>query len=492
MKQRLVSLVIAAMLLCMAAVPAAVAQTVQPDFSEHVAVEYMGWSNNGLDGSDSVYKKIEELFNMDLTYTSVPNGDYETFANQRFASGDIPVMFKTMVPNVSSMEIYRQFKEDGAIINISEYVDKYGFENLKARLNEDWAQPMREDDGFYMVPNKLGPAMQAMFVRQDWVDKLGLAAPKTYDEFKTYLKAMVDADPDGNGATGLTVVGVAGLEHVISAFTGKSGDWVFSNGEWVHKSLAEGFKEGVAYCADLYKEGLLDAEFAMMNNTTIQEKLTSGKAAALILNGTAAWWNPMETALKAYKPDGVLGALSEWPAGPAGEIKQGGAYFFGAVHISSAATEAQRVRALAFMDWSLTQDCLDLFFYGIEGEQYTVVNGEKVIDAEAKKAITFGRDLYLFYDLINNTSQYNYLTIQPLIDNFHWLAGHTALNEVVGLSNEVTAEVSASIADVYNTWMVDFVTGRADVNTQWDEYVAELKAAGSDRYAAEVVKYMAK
>jgi putative aldouronate transport system substrate-binding protein len=243
---------------------------------------------------------------------------------------------------------------------------------------------------------------------------------------------------------------------------------------------------------DLYKEGLLDPEFAMMSNTTIQEKMSSGRTATLILNGTAPWWKGMETPLLAYKPDAKMGALSAWPAGPAGEVRMGGSNFFGTVLISSKATEEEIVRALAFMDWTLTEECYDLFYWGIEGKQYNVVNGVRVLDDAAKQAITFGRDLYLFYDLINNVSQYKALTIQPLIDNKNWLANHVVFDEVVGLSNDVTVEIGSAIDDVYNTWMVDFITGAKDIDTQWNDYLAEMESAGLSRYLAEVDTYMAK
>ena len=81
------------------------------DFSEHVEIEYMGWSNQGLDGTDPVFQEIERLFNMDLTYTSVPNGEYQNFSSARLASGDIPVMFKFMVPDIGGLNLYRQFKD---------------------------------------------------------------------------------------------------------------------------------------------------------------------------------------------------------------------------------------------------------------------------------------------------------------------------------------------------------------------------------------------
>lgn len=457
------------------------------DFSEHVEIEYMGWSNQGLDGTDPVFQEIERLFNMDLTYTSVPNGEYQNFSSARLASGDIPVMFKFMVPDIGGLNLYRQFKDDGMIVNISEYIDKYNFENLRAVLSEDWAQPLKEDDGFWQIPNKIGPGMQAVYVRQDWVDKLGLKEPTTWQEYRDYLKAMVDADLDGNGTTGLTLVGVDALDNIISGFTHKSGNYVSVDGKWMHKSQAPGFTDGLKFVRDMYKDGLLDPEFALMSNTTIQEKLTSGRAASLILNGTAAWWNPMETALKAYKPEAELGALNAWPT----DIRNGGSNFYGTVVISSAASEAQIVRALAFMDWTLSDECYELFYWGVEGATYEVVDGQRVINAEAKQELCKGKDLYQFYDLINNVSQYKALKIEPLYNNYVWLKDHVVFDEVVGLATDVTIEVGTAIQDVYRTWMVSFVTGEKDIDADWDAYLAEMESAGLSRYIAEVEAYAA-
>ena len=40
------------------------------------------------------------------------------------------------------------------------------------------------------------------WVRQDWLDKLGLKAPQNVDELYTVLKAFRDRDPNGNGKEG--------------------------------------------------------------------------------------------------------------------------------------------------------------------------------------------------------------------------------------------------------------------------------------------------
>lgn len=367
----------------------------------------------------------------------------------RIASGDIPELFKTEVPNDAGMGIYRQLYLDKVIINLSDYVDKYNFTNLKKIFDYPSVNLLKEKDGYYLIPNVLGPSLQAMYYRQDWVTKLGLTMPKTYDDLKVFLKAIVTADPDGQKTTGLTSNGIPGLEHIFSAFTGKSGNWVKYNNEWVHKIMIPAFKDGVKYCADLYKEKLLDPEFAIITTATMQEKLSSGKAAALILNGTAAWWNPMATALKAYKPTATLSVFEQWPTGPAGTKKMGGTPYFGAVHIYKGATEAQRVRILAFLDWTFTQECLDLFFYGVEGAQYKVVDGKKVIDPVAKTAITFGRDLYLFYDILYNESQWKYITIEPLIKNRAYVTTNGVADEVVGLSTDDTRDTAPRLNDLY-------------------------------------------
>src|SRR5205085_1615698 len=39
----------------------------------------------------------------------------------------------------------------------------------------------------------------SLVVRQDWLDKLGLKAPTTLDEFYDVAKAFTEKDPDGNG-----------------------------------------------------------------------------------------------------------------------------------------------------------------------------------------------------------------------------------------------------------------------------------------------------
>ena len=459
-------------------------------FDQHVEIEYLGWSNNKLDGTDSVFKALEQKFNMKLTYTSVPNNEYQNFSVMRIASGDIPVLFKTMVPNDDALAIYRGLQEDGVLVNVSSYMARHPLPNLEKIFEDASVKLMRERDGFYMVPNYLGPSTTGLYVRQDWIDGLRLQLPRNMNEFKDFLRAIVRADPDGNRTTGLTVSGLGGVENLTPLFVGADGTWISYNGQWIHKAMHPNFRDAVRYYAELYSENLLDPEFAMLNINTIQEKISSGKAAALFLNGTAAWFNPMQNALSAYRPGSQLSVMVPWPQGPAGALKPGGTPFFGAVHINAGASEAQKLRALAFLDWQMTDECLDLYYYGIEGEHYRVVNGQRVINETAKQAITFGRDLYLFYDIIYNVSQYNYLTIEPLIRNLEWTKQAFVPTAVIGLSNDTTIRLSPRLSDVYRIWVTDFITGARNIDTGWNAFISEMRSAGMDEFQREVAAYM--
>src|SRR6185436_7991830 len=43
------------------------------------------------------------------------------------------------------------------------------------------------------------PKRSGLLIRQDWLDKLGLKAPTTLDEFFEVAEAFTEKDPDGNG-----------------------------------------------------------------------------------------------------------------------------------------------------------------------------------------------------------------------------------------------------------------------------------------------------
>ncbi|GHU72572.1 hypothetical protein AGMMS49992_08800 [Clostridia bacterium] len=140
-----------------------------------------------------------------------------------------------------------------------------------------WARVQGEDGKTYGIPqlSPTGGPVNAIIVRQDILDALGLATPTTPDELYTVLTAIKAAYPE---MIPLTTSDVFDLPAVISAF-GSNAGWTHTDGKYVPLQLSPKYREYIAYVRKLYEDGLLDAEFPANDQSTRLSKFSSGKAA---------------------------------------------------------------------------------------------------------------------------------------------------------------------------------------------------------------------
>lgn len=136
-----------------------------------------------------------------------------------------------------------------------------------------------------------------LWLRQDWMDKLGLKAPKTMDDIENILNEFVTKDPGGNGqgktiglALSPNIGGVYGglyqADNILSSYNAFPDQWIKENGKVVYGSTTSNMKKGLAKIADLYKKGLIDKQFAIRTDTT--SVIVSGQAGAFF----GPWWAP--------------------------------------------------------------------------------------------------------------------------------------------------------------------------------------------------------
>ncbi|MCF2528092.1 ABC transporter substrate-binding protein [Yinghuangia soli] len=94
-------------------------------------------------------------------------------------------------PDVAQIEYFAlpQFALTKSLVNLADY----GVGSLKDKFAASaWSQ-VNVAGGIYGVPQDTGP--MAMFYRKDILDKLGAAAPKTWEEFAALAKKVHEADP---------------------------------------------------------------------------------------------------------------------------------------------------------------------------------------------------------------------------------------------------------------------------------------------------------
>lgn len=151
---------------------------------------------------------------------------------------------------------------------------------------EEWDLIRYEGDRFYSVFQKFEGA-RMLTVRQDWLDQLGLPAPKTLDEVYTTMVAFRDQDPAGNGAgatLGLSLAATYDIQPFMSS-AGVLPGYVEVDGARTIPYATEAAVPVYEWLARLYAEGLLDPNFATATTADMRNLFLTDKV------GFVTYWD---------------------------------------------------------------------------------------------------------------------------------------------------------------------------------------------------------
>ena len=111
----------------------------------------------------------------------------------------------------------------------------------------------------------------AMFINQEWLNKVGMSAPTNVDELYQVLKAFKEKDPNGNGkADEIPMLGEDIVYYILNAFvyyehTNKRN---VKDGELYDPTITDEYRQALIYCNKLVKEGLLsELNFTLASRT---------------------------------------------------------------------------------------------------------------------------------------------------------------------------------------------------------------------------------
>ncbi|MDR1640351.1 MAG: extracellular solute-binding protein [Clostridiales bacterium] len=158
------------------------------------------------------------------------------------------------------------------------------------------------DGKLYSMPNTsvATDGENVMFIRQDWLDKLGLEAPTTVSEIETVARAFKEANLGAGGKT-IPILGaqkdsrvyqnylnsanIAGVfDPVFQAFDAYPGYWLDNNGTVEYGTISPNTKAALEVLANWYKEGLIDPEFATRDY--LSEPINGGQCGIFF----GPWW----------------------------------------------------------------------------------------------------------------------------------------------------------------------------------------------------------
>ena len=220
----------------------------------------------------------KEFLNIDVTYKWVASdGDANTTKwTTAMASGDIPDF--AMVGD----SIYQLLLESGYVADCTDTFNNYASEEYKGMLSDDQVAQMTFDGSIMGIPwpshSYYGPML---FIRTDWLEKLGLEVPTTFEQVVEVARAFKEAKLGGEDTIGLLVSGNAGASSLLgmyNAFDAYYGYWLEGeDGKLEYSTIQPEMREALLAIQPLYAEGLINQDFAATKFDQAVEYMNSGK-----------------------------------------------------------------------------------------------------------------------------------------------------------------------------------------------------------------------
>ena len=273
----------------------------------------------GMAYDDNTYLDLlKKDLNIKVVYDWVASStDFEEKMNLCIGSNNIPELM-----NVNATQ-YRALLKYDMIQPLDKYFDDYASDALKSYVKsggEELQKCITNEDGELMAipaPAITAGGINEMWIRQDWLDKLGLEAPRTWDEMVKVAEAFVTQDPDGNGEDDtIGILGPSnsdhmnaiggnqyGLDPLFSSFQSYPQYWLQGkDGTVEYGSIQPETRDALEKISELYTNKLIDPEMLVRSDS--KEPLLAGKVGIFF----GPWWSGYTVA------DATLAGAADWRA----------------------------------------------------------------------------------------------------------------------------------------------------------------------------------
>ncbi|MCD9022499.1 extracellular solute-binding protein [Cohnella silvisoli] len=316
---------------------------------------------------------------------TVPDAQYGQKMNVSIASGSIPDIVAVDLTQLQKLI------ESDMIMDMTEVYEQYASELTKQTLSSDggvgWTA-VTFGGKKMALPSTASviDGTQMIWIREDWLKKVGLSAPKTIDDVLKIAEAFVKQKPGGQDKTyGLALgkdiySGYGGIGGLAYGFKAYPKAWVKgADGKLAYGSTQPVMKQALAKLQDMFKAGLIDPEFGVYDANKVNELITSGKIGMFYGQHWNAFW-PLPDSFKNDKnANWVPYPIASADSSPASSLASNGALLFYAVKKGAKNPEA----LVKLLNYSLEKQ------YGANGRDKRFFNSENTsLNLYAYDAVT--------------------------------------------------------------------------------------------------------
>lgn len=340
-------------------------------------------------GNDDVSKELIKQTGVTLDYNQA-SGDAKEKLNLMLASNSYPDLI--LISRSSGM--IDKFISAKALIPLDDLIEEYG-PNIKEQYGEYLDRARSEDGHIYGLPNwydiDKDPVL-AFMIRKDYLAEVAPEEvvngdrPITQSEFMEYLKAFKEKHPTIDGKTSVPMTMWAeNWGSAIGAFKGMFGIKTYAeeNGNIQLDFRDKNYKTMMAYINEIQRNGLLDAEWATNKEQLWKQKLTAGTVFAT----PEAYWNTAEATniLSAENPDAVYLPYKVVADGvDADKTTYSSRNPMGWDIVGICSSNQHPERTIKMLDYIASDEGQKLIMGGVEGVNYVVEDGKRVIPEDVR------------------------------------------------------------------------------------------------------------
>ncbi len=470
--------------------------------AESVPIVWMMWGDNNATEENLVIQTARERTGVDIHYNYISSGDYNTKLNALIAADTLPDIFT--VGGQTAIDLMKE----GKLLDMTPYLDEYG-PHILAGYEEGELEslPINRDGGIYGLTGLAGLVMEDLFVRKDWLAKVGLEAPTTLDELYEVMKAFTFEDPDGNGKDDTYgYVGNSAMafwQNIFTAYGVPFGNpIVLEDGTVTTYMKHPNYLKGIEYLRRLYSEGILDPDFATLPTMEVFQRFWSGKVGVFSFRalGTTNNWYPGRYTFEVPENPEDIFAHCILKNEETGELAGSSSVYPSKTDykVVISAKCADPAAAVKYVDYTMfTEEGQELMYMGVEDVMF------KWIDKENGNYIRLGE----YADDMVHRAAGAWL--------YSYNGGLTAVNAETRTLNAYTQKVMAAEKAVATDWpniydilqsrveygsiidgiqdeaFVNLITTTGDLQAEYEAYIERWENEGGLEYEKEATEWWA-
>jgi len=443
-----------------------------------------------------LYKVVRQKLNINLKVTLIPVGDDgDTKMSAAAAANNLPDLFQ-----ITNTNLFLQWVNLGLVAPVDNLLPMMP-ERTKARYSDPTLNKLGTINGKMYVLQEPSPLNKRMgvFIRKDWLDKLGLKAPTTPDELLNVAKAFTFNDPDGDGKNdtygfgtfaSTSTVGLGPYFSALFGAYGLPGTWNYNTSGKLSLSVRDpGYLQAVEFFKKMSDARVVDPDWPTLTTNDFRARWKQGKYGIFPEDFCAALCQANYQAFDTNQPNAVLVPFA-FPQGSSSPAFIGASINAGfRMGVSKKAMDAGKGPAIAkLLEWLNSGEGYYLAGFGKEGVNYKL-DAKGNISTEGLSAPFTSHEVAPYIQIrnsvLNNSpaelavrypsfKTKNGRTIDPIKQVYDPIAAMPWQDQTSSYAIQ-PASNQADINRYIDEGLVQFMTGQKPLSAStWDAYIKGL------------------